>query len=106
MPFTLKTINAFEMTHRMAACEVTSKLSGYRAFVAVYPPDPERDREAWIVRRFEVPAELIEEYFPQEALANAEYLEVNSMQEAEDLLTSWGVDASLLDAPWNCDYPL
>ena len=106
MSFTIKTVNAFEMRRRMCACEVPAANVGYRAFVAVYPPNPERSLERWIVRRFEVSSELVNEYFGQEVLREAELVEVNLMQEAEAVLATWGLDSSRLDAPWKCDYPL
>jgi hypothetical protein len=38
MPFTLKILNAFEMAHRAAACEIPAKYADHRAFVGIYPP--------------------------------------------------------------------
>ncbi|HSU33826.1 MAG TPA: hypothetical protein VLJ11_21545 [Bryobacteraceae bacterium] len=38
MPFTQKTLNAFEMTGRLAACEIAAVNPEHRAFIGVYPP--------------------------------------------------------------------
>jgi hypothetical protein len=54
MGFDQKTLNAFEMSHRMAACEIPATRSGHRAFVGIYPPLPEKGISQWRIRRFEI----------------------------------------------------
>jgi hypothetical protein len=104
MPFTTKTLNAFEMTGRLAACENTAKRPGSRAFIGVYPPS-EKDRR-WLVRRFEIPVILVNQYFGEEDLEDSEMVWLDHLEEVEAQLDSWGVDSSTLDAPWKSDYPL
>lgn len=106
MPFLQKTVNAFEMTKREAACEILASLPDCKAFVAVYPPRPEEGYPQWFIRRFEVPADQTDEYLGEEDLRNSQLLYLNSIEEVESLLLKWGVDPSRLDAPWKCDYPL
>lgn len=104
MPFTQQTLNAFEMTGRMAACEVPAATPKHRAFVGIYPPS---ERSAhWLVRRFEVPKGLVGEYFGEEDLRDNRYLRLKTLGEVESILVSWSVDPAILDAPWKGDYPL
>ena len=106
MGFTVQTINAFEMTHRMAACEIKAARPGHRAFIGVYPPWPEKDLHRWRVRRFEIPEYLIYGNFGELDLLDATSVLLNTMLEVENLLATWEIDSALLDAPWKCDYPL
>ena len=106
MPFLQKTLNAFEMTKREAACEIVALLQGCKAFVAIYPPRPEEGYPRWFVLRFEVRAEQLDEYLAEEDLRNSQLLYLNSIEEVESVPLQWGVDPSKLDAPWKCDYPL
>ena len=106
MPFTLKTLNAFEMTYRTAACEFPATREGHRAFVGVYPPDPIHHTDKWRVRRFELPCHLLEQCFHEPDLVDSQFLRVDTIEEVEDILRSWGIASSLFDAPWKCDWPL
>lgn len=116
MAFTQKTINAFEMNQRAAACEIASSRVGYRSFIGVYPPRCDRQRVPspipnehqgrWCVKKFTIPERLINEYFAEDDLADRESVYLNTMAEVEDLLTKWGVDSAKFDAPWASDYPL
>ena len=105
MPFSLKTLNAFEMTGRMAACEIPAKRNEYRAFVGIYPPRPEKEKR-WRITRFEIPSRLVMESFGQEDLVDFLSLHGNTLEEVQDILRSWGIASSLFDAPWKCDWPL
>lgn len=106
MPFNQKTLNAFEMTNREAACEIPATMPGHRAFVSVYPPMPDKDVHQWRVRRFELPLELVDEYPGEEDLKNSLFCKLENLSDVEDLLADWGVNPTQLDAPWKCDYPL
>jgi len=106
MPFSMKTINAFEMTRRMSACEIPAKHKGHRAFVGIYPPDTEHRQTQWRITRFELPSGLVDQSFPQEAMIDWQSLRRDTLEEIEDVLTSWGIASSMFDAPWNCDWPL
>ena len=106
MPFDQKTMNGFEMTNRMAACETASTIPGHRAFVGVYPPVPEENIMNWRVRRFEIPNRLIDEYPAEEDLLNSEFRYLDTLLDVEGLLAQWGIDPESFDAPWKCDYPL
>ena len=104
MPFTTQTLNAFEMTGRLAACEIAAKRSENKAFIGVYPPSKNDGR--WLVRRFEIPSALVTQYFGEEDLQTSEMIWLTTVDDVEALLASWGVDSSKLDAPWKSDYPL
>jgi hypothetical protein len=104
MPFTQKTLNAFEMTGRMAACEIPAVTPEHRGFIGVYPPIKQRDH--WLIHRFEVPASLVNEYFGEEDLVVNRYIRLKSLQEVEAVLATWGIDPAALDPPWKIDYPL
>ncbi len=106
MPFNVKTKNAFEMTARPAAAELTSHQVGRKAFIAVYPPSPVGSGGPWRVRRFEIPESLTDKYPAEEDLIGSTLIALNNLEDVEQLLTSWEVDSSTLDAPWKCDYPL
>jgi hypothetical protein len=106
MPFSLKTLNAFEMMHRAAACEIPAKYDDHRAFVGIYPPMQDKKIRQWRVTRFEIPSKLVFRNFGQEDLVEFQSLHRNSLEEIEDILRSWGVASSLFDAPWKCDWPL
>jgi hypothetical protein len=104
MPFTTQTLNAFDMTGRLAACEIDANGQGNRAFIGVYPPSKKDSR--WLVRRFEIPAALVAQYFGEEDLRQSEMIWLTTLEDVEALLASWCVDSSKLDAPWKSDYPL
>jgi hypothetical protein len=106
MAFTLKTINGFEMLHRTAAAEIPTSIPGHRAFVGVYPPMPEKGLPRWTVKRFAIPEHLVDQYFGQRDLVNLEAVCLDAMEEVEKLLSQWGIDSSILDAPWKSDWPL
>lgn len=106
MPFSLKTLNAFEMTRRVAACEIPAKRKGHRAFVGIYPPLLEKNISKWRVRRFEIPSGLVNSSFGEEDLLDSQSVRVDTLEEVEDVLRSWAIATSLFDAPWKCDWPL
>jgi hypothetical protein len=106
MPFILKTLNAFEMTHRVAACEIPAKNADHRAFVGIYPPMVDKRVPQWRITRFEIPSKLVLQNFGQEDLVEFQSLRRDSLEEIEDILRSWGIASSLFDAPWKCDWPL
>jgi hypothetical protein len=106
MAFTQKTLNAFEMTHRDAACEIKASRSGHRAFVGVYPPLPEKNIREWRIKKFEIPEDLVHKSVYDGDLVDLEFINVDTLEEVEQILASWNVDSSALDAPWKSDYPL
>ena len=104
MPFTLKTLNAFEMTRREAACEIPAKRKGYRAFVHIYPPLP--SIADWRVKRFELPEGLVSGSPYDGDLTDLQFVRAQTLEGVEDILRSWGIASSLFDAPWKCDSPM
>lgn len=106
MPFPLKTLNAFEMTGRIAACEIPATHPGHRAFVGVYQPDLAHSLPQWRVVRFEIRSELVDEHFSQDDMVDRLSLNRATLEEIEDTLRSWGIASSMFDAPWKCDWPL
>ena len=106
MAFDQKTLNAFAMTSREAACEVPATKVDHRAFVAVYPPLIDKGIIQWRVRRFELPITLMDQHFAEEDLVNSLFYKLESLEEVEGLLADWGIDPEKCDAPWKCDYPL
>ena len=106
MPFSLKTLNAFEMTNRLAACEIPAKAIDCRAFVGIYPPSPKENNLRWSITRFEIPSRLVNEYFGNEDLVDFQSIDTDTLEEVEDILRSWAIATSLFDAPWKCDWPL
>jgi hypothetical protein len=106
MPFSKKTLNAFEMTCRAAACEIPAKRNGNRAFVGIYPPWPAKRIVKWRIKRFEIPAALVSESVYDGDLVDLQFIGVDTLGEVEDVLLSWGIASSLFDAPWKCDWPL
>ena len=106
MPFTLKTINAFEMTERLATAEIPAKRPQHRAFVGVYPPSPGKGLHQWRVRKFEIPVCFLNGCVGEEELVDSEFIRLDRIEEVETLLGSWGIDTASLDAPWKSAYPL
>lgn len=104
MAFTQKTLNGFEMIRREAACEIPCWRSGHRSFIGIYPP--RRGLERWLVRRFSIPENLIDQYPGEGDLVDSVKIDLSSLEEVEELLASWSIDAGLFDAPWKSDYPL
>src|SRR5579862_7986950 len=96
MPFSIKTLNAFEMTHRTAACEIPAKRSGHRAFVGIYPPG--NGISQWRVKRFEIPAALVEKSIYDGDLLDLQLIKLDTRAEVEDVLRSWAIASSLFDA--------
>jgi hypothetical protein len=94
------------MTHREAACEIPAVRPAHKAFVAVYPPLPDKGVDQWRVRRFELPIELLDEYFGEEDLVDSLFYKLQNIEEVEGVLADWGVNPAQLDAPWKCEYPL
>ena len=105
MAFTLKTLNAFEMTHREAACEIEATRPGHRAFVGVYPPLPENNIPQWRIKKFEIPEHLVHKSVYDGDFVDLEYVYVDTLEEVEQALASRDVDSSKFDAPWKSDYP-
>lgn len=106
MAFTLQTLNAFEMTHRSAACEIKPTRSGCRAFAAVYPPLPEKHIQQWRLKRLEIPEGLVSQNPYDGDLVDLQFIRVDTLEEVEKTLPAWGIDSSLFDAPWKSDYPV
>jgi hypothetical protein len=105
MPFTPKTLSAFEMTCRSAACEIPAKRTGHRAFVGIYPPLPVKGILQWRIKRFEVPDQPMSKSIYDGDLVDLQFIRVGTLEEVEDLLRSWALAPSLFDAPWKCDWP-
>ncbi len=104
--FTQEVLNGFQMATRTAACELPAIRQGYRAFVGVYPPLPEKGVSQWRVRRFEIPEELVDQYFGEEQLVDSHLVQLDTLEQVEELLATWNLDSSELQAPWRSDYPL
>ncbi|MFN7920622.1 MAG: hypothetical protein U0Q16_11030 [Bryobacteraceae bacterium] len=94
------------MTLRTAACEIAATRAGHRAFVAVYPPLPNKNIEKWRVRKFEIPGGILEQNFGEEDLVDSHFLRLDTLEQVEEALAAWNVDSAKLDAPWKSDYPL
>ena len=97
------------MTKRVAACEISTTLPSCRAFVGVHPPHPESRDERnwkWTIKKFTISESLINEWFGQEDLIGLETVRVDTIEEVETVLSSWGIDSSCFDAPWKVNYPL
>lgn len=104
--FTQEVLNGFQMATRTAACELPANHQGCRAFVGVYPPLPEKGVSQWRVRRFEIPKELVDQYFSEEQLIDSQLIQLETLEQVEELLASWNLDSAVLQAPWKSDYPL
>jgi hypothetical protein len=105
MAFSQKTLNAFEMTRRSAACKIPVRRQGHRAFVGIYPPLPEKRIRQWRIGRFEVPSSLLAGSIYDGDLVDLQDVRPDTLDEVEDTLRSWAVATSLFDAPWKCDWP-
>ena len=105
MPFSPKTLNAFEMTRREAASEIPAKRPGHRAFVGIYPPLPEKHILKWRIKRFEIPATMVNESIYDGDLVDLQFIQVDTLEEVQSVLRSWAIAPSLFDAPWKCDWP-
>lgn len=106
MAFTIKTLNAFEMTRRTAVCEITATRAGHRAFVGVYPPLLEKNIRQWRIKKFEIPQDLVNGNPYDGDLVDLEFVSADSVEDVEGTLASWDVDSSQFDAPWKTDYPV
>jgi hypothetical protein len=114
MTMSVNAINRLKMLRQEIAAEISTRDSNRRAWVAVYPPieyKPEtviRDRKenTYLLKKFEIPKELVHEYFGQNDVYSLQQAELASLEEVEKVLSQWNIDSSILTAPWNCDYPL
>ena len=88
MAFSQKTLNAFEMTSRIAACEIPCKRSGHRAFVGIYPPHPEKGISKWRIKRFEIPEVLVNESIYDGDMLDLQFVKVDTLEEVENVLRS------------------
>jgi len=104
--FTQEVLNGFQMTARAATMEIPANLVNHRAFVGVYPPSPGKDTQQWRVRRFEIPNELVEEYFGEEQMLNNQFIHLGTLEQVEQLIRDWGLDCAAFEAPWKNDWPL
>ena len=104
--FTQEVLNGFEMIRREATCEFAAIHSGCRAFAGVYPPLPDKGINQWRVRRFEIPEELVDQFFCEEQLIDSQFVHLDTLEEVERLLVSWGLDSAVFKAPWKNDWPL
>ena len=91
------------MTGRSAACEIPAKRNGHRAFVGIYPPG--HGIENWRIKRFEIPAELVDQSIYDGSLLDLQFIKLESLEDVEDTIRSWGISPSMFDAPWKCDWP-
>jgi hypothetical protein len=55
-----KARNQLEMVKTPIAAEIPASFPELRAWIAVYPPRVDRDLGEFVVRRFEVPKQLLE----------------------------------------------
>ena len=104
MVFTQEVLNGFEMTARTAVAEIPAVRAGYRAFVAVYPPLPDKGVFQWRVRRFEVSEDLINSYFGEEQLIDSQLIQFETREQVESLLSAWQLEDVTFSAPWKTDY--
>jgi hypothetical protein len=104
--FTLQTLNGFEMTQREATCEIKATRPGHRAFVAVYPPLPEKNVYQWRIKKFEIPEELVSKSPYDGDLVDLQFVHAETLEEIEQILVSWKIDSSQFDAAWKSDYPV
>ena len=79
MAFTLQTLNAFEMTHRYATCEIKATRPGHRAFVGVYPPLPEKNIHQWRIKKFEIPEGLVQKSPYDGDLVDVEFISADTL---------------------------
>lgn len=88
----------------MAACEIAAIRPEHRVFIGVYSPI--KQRNYWLIHRFELPARSVNEKFGEEGLVNNNYIRLLSLDAVEAALVAWDVNPTTLDAPWNGEYPL
>jgi hypothetical protein len=105
MTFTRETLNAFQMTGRMAACEVPARREGCRGFVAVYPPSSQAPH--WTIRRFEIDSAWLERGYDvsDEEMQGLDVLHLADLESVERALADWGVDPAAFGPPWRTDGP-
>jgi hypothetical protein len=107
MAFTPRIREKFEKHAECATLEIPAKHAGARAFIGIYPPIPGKTRYTqWVVRRFEIPEDLVGQYFGMEQLAESEAVHADTLEQVEELLAAWNIDSATLQEPWKNDYPL
>jgi hypothetical protein len=104
--FTQEVLNGFAMIKRPATREIPAVRQGFRAFVGVYPPSSRVPAHQWLVRRFEIPEGLVEEYFGEEVLLDSQMFDLQTLEEVEEILAKWHIDSAAFEAPWKNDWPL
>ncbi len=80
--------------------------SSCRGFIGVHPPWPEKRVPNWHVRRFEIAEANMNEWFGEEDLVDSQRIELESLEEVEELIESWGIDTGRFQQSLNTDYPL
>ena len=50
--------------------------------------------------------ELVDQFFCEEQLIDSQFVRLDTLEEVERLLVSWGLDSAVFKAPWKNDWPL
>jgi hypothetical protein len=103
--FSTRLLNGFERGATITA-EVPATRPGHRAFVGVLPPLIDKKITQWRVRKFEIPEQLVEEYFGEEDLVDSHFVRLETLEEVEKLLHEWKLGDVPFDFPWRNDWPL
>lgn len=87
----------------VAACEVAAHHRGCKAYAAIYAPVALFPH--WSVRRFELPTGLVDDVFDFNSFIECWIARANALEDAVKILSSWGVDTTLLGDPQRVNYP-
>jgi len=60
----------------------------------------------WRVKKFEIPEDLVSQNPYDGNLVDLQLVRLDTLEEVEGLLASWGIDSAQFDAPWKSDYPV
>lgn len=75
--------------------------------MAIYPKlqSNSKDFERFLVIDFELTEDDVEEYFNKDLRKNNQKLDMPNEQELYQFLESKGIEPSVFDAPWHCNFP-
>jgi len=104
--FNQEVLNGFRNTHRPAAAEIPATRPDCRAFVGIYPPVPKLRPDQWLIRKFEIPAKLIDTEVKDEDLLDAEFVSLDTLLLVERWLRIHKLQDAVFLPTMKSDYPL
>lgn len=106
MPFKLLAYDRLRKGGEVAA-ELPATLARHRRWIAIYPVlgDDRQHFKAFQVLDFELDEDDLSDFFSTDLRKNQQKLNMPNEAELYAYLEVKGIEPSVFDAPWHCDFP-